>query len=120
MLALSKGSLTPQPFPWRSGRPPPRLLRWAPSLETLSDRGGDPIPTPPRGLLLPCAAGPSVRLWRRCYLRGLPEAQVMGLGDSQPLVSILIPRVTNPVLHSSIPPHPSVHPPQPHLSISPP
>ncbi|NXK54585.1 MTMRB protein, partial [Chauna torquata] len=30
---------------------------------------------PPRGLLLPCAAGPSVRLWRRCYLRGLPEAQ---------------------------------------------
>lgn len=75
VLALSKGSLTPQPFPWRSGRPPPRLLRWAPSLETLSDRGGDPIPPPPRGLLLPCAAGPSVRLWRRCYLRGLPEAQ---------------------------------------------
>ncbi|XP_065585217.1 myotubularin-related protein 11 isoform X3 [Cyrtonyx montezumae] len=75
VLALSKGSLTPQPFPWRSGRPPPRLLRWAPSLESLSDRGGDPIPTPPRGLLLPCAAGPSVRLWRRCYLRGLPEAQ---------------------------------------------
>ncbi|XP_021238367.1 myotubularin-related protein 11 isoform X3 [Numida meleagris] len=75
VLALSKGSLTPQPFPWRSGRPPPRLLRWAPSLETLSDRVGDPIPTPPRGLLLPCAAGPSVRLWRRCYLRGLPEVQ---------------------------------------------
>uniref|UniRef100_A0A669QK99 Myotubularin related protein 11 n=1 Tax=Phasianus colchicus TaxID=9054 RepID=A0A669QK99_PHACC len=75
VLSLSKGSLTPQPFPWRSGRLPPRLLRWAPSLETLSDRGGDRIPTPPRGLLLPCAAGPSVRLWRRCYLRGLPEAQ---------------------------------------------
>ncbi|XP_031462107.1 myotubularin-related protein 11 isoform X3 [Phasianus colchicus] len=117
VLSLSKGSLTPQPFPWRSGRLPPRLLRWAPSLETLSDRGGDRIPTPPRGLLLPCAAGPSVRLWRRCYLRGLPEAQVMGLGDSQPLVSILIPHrsiptpcihptphVTNPVPHSSIPP----------------
>ncbi|XP_052528667.1 myotubularin-related protein 11 isoform X2 [Tympanuchus pallidicinctus] len=130
VLALSKGSLTPQPFPWRSGRPPPRLLRWAPSLETLSDRGGDPIPTAPRGLLLPCAAGPSVRLWRRCYLRGLPEAQVMGLGDSQPLVSILIPctsiptpRVTNPVPHSSTPVciHPNpMHPPQLHLSISPP
>ncbi|NXI64591.1 MTRAB protein, partial [Anseranas semipalmata] len=79
VFVLAKGSLSPQPFPWRSGRPPPRLLRWAPSLESLSERGGStggsPVPTPPRGLLLPCAAGPSVRLWRRCYLRGLPEAQ---------------------------------------------
>lgn len=79
VFALAKGSLCPQPFPWRSGRPPPRLLRWAPSLESLSERGGgsggSPVPAPPRGLLLPCAAGPSVRLWRRCYLRGLPEAQ---------------------------------------------
>ncbi|KAF1580015.1 Myotubularin-related protein 11, partial [Eudyptes chrysocome] len=64
---------------WRSGRPPPRLSRWAPSLESLGERGGSPggnrPPTAPPGLLLPCAAGPSVRLWRRCYLRGLPEAQ---------------------------------------------
>ncbi|GAB0201057.1 myotubularin-related protein 11 [Grus japonensis] len=79
VFTLTKGTLSPQPFPWRSGRPPPRLSRWAPSLESLSDRGGNSggnrPPVPPPGLLLPCAAGPSVRLWRRCYLRGLPEAQ---------------------------------------------
>ncbi|NXO02541.1 MTMRB protein, partial [Rhinopomastus cyanomelas] len=79
VFVLAKGSLSPQPFPWRSSRPPPRLPRWAPSLESLGERGGipggkQPSLTPP-GLLLPCAAGPSVRLWRRCYLRGLPEAQ---------------------------------------------
>ncbi|XP_075580517.1 myotubularin-related protein 11 [Pelecanus crispus] len=79
VFALSKGTLSPQPFPWRSGRPPPRLSRWAPSLESLGERGGSPggnrPSAPAPGLLLPCAAGPSVRLWRRCYLRGLPEAQ---------------------------------------------
>ncbi|NXD88046.1 MTMRB protein, partial [Halcyon senegalensis] len=79
VFVLTKGTLYPQPFPWRSGRPPPRLSRWAPSLENLGERaggGGTPRPPPsPPGLLLPCAAGPSVRLWRRCYLRGLPEAQ---------------------------------------------
>ncbi|NWR54399.1 MTMRB protein, partial [Bucorvus abyssinicus] len=76
VFVLTKGTLSPQPFPWRSGRPPPRLSRWAPSLESLGERGvplGDSRPPP--GLLLPCAAGPSLRLWRRCYLRGLPEAQ---------------------------------------------
>ncbi|XP_068270830.1 myotubularin-related protein 11 [Nyctibius grandis] len=79
VFVLAKGTLSPQPFPWRSGRPPPRLARWAPSLESLGERGGSPggsrPPASPPGLLLPCAAGPSVRLWRRCYLRGLPEAQ---------------------------------------------
>ncbi|NXT22894.1 MTMRB protein, partial [Syrrhaptes paradoxus] len=79
VFVLTKGTLSPQPFPWRSGRPPPRLSRWAPSLENLGERGASagvsrPPPAPP-GLLLPCATGPSVRLWRRCYLRGLPEAQ---------------------------------------------
>ncbi|XP_040433910.1 LOW QUALITY PROTEIN: myotubularin-related protein 11, partial [Falco naumanni] len=77
--ALAKGTLSPQALPWRSGRPPPRLSRWATSLESLGERGGSLggtwPPAPPPGLLLPCAAGPSVRLWRRCYLRGLPEAQ---------------------------------------------
>ncbi|XP_010563913.1 PREDICTED: myotubularin-related protein 11 [Haliaeetus leucocephalus] len=47
--------------------------------ESLGEWGGSPggnrPPAPPPGLLLPCAAGPSVRLWQRCYLRGLPEAQ---------------------------------------------
>ncbi|KAM9624238.1 myotubularin-related protein 11 isoform 3-T3 [Morphnus guianensis] len=79
VFVLTKGTLSPQLFPWRSGRPPPRLSRWAPSLESLGERGGSPggnqPPAPPPGLLLPCAAGPSVRLWQRCYLRGLPEAQ---------------------------------------------
>ncbi|NWZ57188.1 MTMRB protein, partial [Haliaeetus albicilla] len=79
VFVLTKGMLSPQPFPWRSGRPPQRLSRWAPSLESLGEWGGSPggnrPPAPPPGLLLPCAAGPSVRLWQRCYLRGLPEAQ---------------------------------------------
>ncbi|NXW24186.1 MTMRB protein, partial [Circaetus pectoralis] len=79
VFVLTKGTLSPQPFPWRSSRPPPRLSRWAPSLESLGERGDSPggnrSPAPTPGLLLPCAAGPSVRLWRRCYLRGLPEAQ---------------------------------------------
>ncbi|XP_061872123.1 LOW QUALITY PROTEIN: myotubularin-related protein 11 [Colius striatus] len=79
VFALSKGSLCPQPFPWRSGRPPPRLPRFAPSLDSVGERGVNPgggrPPAPPAGLLLPCAAGPSVRLWRRCYLRALPETQ---------------------------------------------
>ncbi|XP_049661554.1 myotubularin-related protein 11 isoform X4 [Accipiter gentilis] len=79
IFVLTKGTLSPQPFPWRSGRPPPRLSRWAPSLESPGEWGGSPggsrPPAAPPGLLLPCAAGPSVRLWQRCYLRGLPEAQ---------------------------------------------
>ncbi|KAM6294223.1 myotubularin-related protein 11 [Aegotheles albertisi] len=80
VFILTKGTLSPQPLPWRSGRPPPRLSRWTPSLESLgggSSLGGGthPPPSPPGGLLLPCSAPPSLRLWRRCYLRGLPEAQ---------------------------------------------
>ncbi|NXW47818.1 MTMRB protein, partial [Nyctiprogne leucopyga] len=70
VFSLTKGTLSPQPFPWRSGRPPPRPSRWvSPS------PGCSRPPEPPPGVLLPSAAGPSVRLWRRCYLRGLPEAQ---------------------------------------------
>ncbi|XP_064355150.1 myotubularin-related protein 11 isoform X2 [Dromaius novaehollandiae] len=78
---LAKGALwpQPQPFPWRSGALGKRLPRWAPSLESLSEpeRGpvGSPLPAPPRGPLLPCAAGPAIRLWRRCYLRAVPEGQ---------------------------------------------
>ncbi|XP_057277723.1 myotubularin-related protein 11 isoform X2 [Pezoporus wallicus] len=72
VFVLTKGALSAQPLPWRGGRSPPHRSRWAPSLESLGEPGGG---RPPLGLLLPCAAGPSVRLWARCYLRGLPEAQ---------------------------------------------
>ncbi|NWR81278.1 MTMRB protein, partial [Centropus unirufus] len=76
VFVLTKGTLSPHPFPWRSSRPVPRLSRWVPSLENLGGSlGGSRPPIAPPGLLLPCAAGPSVRLWRRCYLRGLPETQ---------------------------------------------
>ncbi|XP_064898936.1 myotubularin-related protein 11 isoform X2 [Columba livia] len=68
VLVLSRGSLSPQPLPWRSGRPPARGARVAAG-------GLRAAAGAPPGLLVPCAAGPAVRLWRRCYLRGLPEAQ---------------------------------------------
>ncbi|NXD72417.1 MTMRA protein, partial [Eolophus roseicapillus] len=54
VFVLTKGSLSAQALPWRSGRPPPRHSRWAPSLESPGERGGG---RPPPGLLLPCAAG---------------------------------------------------------------
>ncbi|XP_040854311.1 myotubularin-related protein 11 isoform X1 [Ochotona curzoniae] len=85
---FSKGSLSPlhQLCPWRES---PSLLavssRWLPrsavSSESLADQEwGLPshwgvYPLPP-GLLLPGSLGPQIRLWRRCYLRGRPEAQV--------------------------------------------
>ncbi|XP_025941566.1 splicing factor 3B subunit 4 [Apteryx rowi] len=84
---LAKGALwpQPQPFPWRSKR----LPRWVPSLESLGEPepergpGSSPLPAPPpRGPLLPCAAGPAIRLWRRCYLRAVPEGQAGGEGGS--------------------------------------
>ncbi|KAM6234387.1 myotubularin-related protein 11 isoform 2-T2 [Porphyrio hochstetteri] len=79
VFVLTKGTLSPQPFPWRTSRPPLRPSRRAPSLESLSEWGGNLWgslpPRPPPGLLLPCATGPSIRLWHRCYLRGLPKAQ---------------------------------------------
>uniref|UniRef100_A0A8C3UU80 Myotubularin related protein 11 n=1 Tax=Catharus ustulatus TaxID=91951 RepID=A0A8C3UU80_CATUS len=42
-------------------------------------QGGLLGPCQPRpGLLLPGTAGPCIRLWHRCYLRGLPQEQVLG------------------------------------------
>ncbi|XP_051629997.1 myotubularin-related protein 11 isoform X3 [Manacus candei] len=76
VLALAKGSLCPHPLPWRSGRPPPRPPQRDPPLESRGARGGiSGGSRPPPGLLLPCTAGPCVRLWHRCYLRGLPQEQ---------------------------------------------
>nr|XP_031362727.1 myotubularin-related protein 11 [Lonchura striata domestica] len=75
VLTLAKGSLCPHPLPWWS-RPPLRPpLRGSPSDSQGTQGGllGTCQPTP--GLLLPCTAGPCVRLWHRCYLRGLPQEQ---------------------------------------------
>ncbi|NXT99508.1 MTMRB protein, partial [Buphagus erythrorhynchus] len=53
-------------------RPPHRV---SPS-ESQGTQGGLLGACQPRpGLLLPCTAGPCIRLWHRCYLRGLPQEQ---------------------------------------------
>ncbi|XP_030821302.1 myotubularin-related protein 11 [Camarhynchus parvulus] len=75
VLALAKGSLCPHPLPWWS-RPPPRPPpRGSPSGSQGTLGGLLGTCQPPPGLLLPCTAGPCVRLWHRCYLRGLPQEQ---------------------------------------------
>ncbi|XP_036253707.1 myotubularin-related protein 11 [Molothrus ater] len=75
VLTLAKGSLCPHPLPWWS-RPPPRPpLRGSPSGSQGTLGGLLGTCQPPPGLLLPCTAGPCVRLWHRCYLRGLPQEQ---------------------------------------------
>ncbi|NWY91773.1 MTMRB protein, partial [Loxia curvirostra] len=75
VLTLAKGSLCPQPLPWWS-RPPLRPpLRGSPPGSQGTQGGLLGTRQPPPGLLLPCTAGPCVRLWHRCYLRGLPQEQ---------------------------------------------
>ncbi|CAN8206892.1 unnamed protein product [Coccothraustes coccothraustes] len=75
VLTLAKGSLCPHPLPWWS-RPPPRPpLRGSPPGSQGTRGGLLGTRQPPPGLLLPCTAGPCVRLWHRCYLRGLPQEQ---------------------------------------------
>ncbi|NXN82852.1 MTMRB protein, partial [Bombycilla garrulus] len=78
VLALAKGSLCPHPLPWWS-RPPLRPPHRVSPSESPGMPGGllgtcQPLP----GLLLPCTAGPCIRLWHRCYLRGLPQEQQRG------------------------------------------
>ncbi|NXE98678.1 MTMRB protein, partial [Menura novaehollandiae] len=76
VLTLAKGSLCPHPLPWWSGRPTPRPPHRDPSPEHRGARerlsGGSRAHLGP---LLPCTTGPCVRLWHRCYLRGLPQEQ---------------------------------------------
>ncbi|XP_062367639.1 myotubularin-related protein 11 [Cinclus cinclus] len=75
VLALAKGSLCPHPLPWWS-RPPLRPPhRVSPSESQGMQRGLLGACKPLPGLLLPCTAGPCIRLWHRCYLRGLPQEQ---------------------------------------------
>ncbi|NXR68657.1 MTMRB protein, partial [Rhadina sibilatrix] len=75
VLTLAKGSLCPQPLPWW-GRPPLRPPHRVSPPESQGRPGGLLGSCHPRpGLLLPCTAGPCIRLWHRCYLRGLPQEQ---------------------------------------------
>ncbi|XP_041331168.1 myotubularin-related protein 11 isoform X2 [Pyrgilauda ruficollis] len=75
VLTLAKGSLCPHPLPWWS-RPPLRPpLRVSPSDSQGTQGGLLGTRQPSQGLLLPCTAGPCIRLWHRCYLRGLPQEQ---------------------------------------------
>ncbi|NXR86761.1 MTMRB protein, partial [Hypocryptadius cinnamomeus] len=75
VLTLAKGSLCPHTLPWWS-RPPLRPpLRVSPSDSQGTQWGLLGTCQPPPGLLLPCTAGPCIRLWHRCYLRGMPQEQ---------------------------------------------
>ncbi|NXH61063.1 MTMRB protein, partial [Rhabdornis inornatus] len=75
VLALTKGSLCPHALPWWS-RPPLRPPHRVSPSESQGTQGGLlGACQPPPGLLLPCTAGPCIRLWHRCYLRGLPQEQ---------------------------------------------
>ncbi|NXY38690.1 MTMRB protein, partial [Pomatorhinus ruficollis] len=78
VLTLAKGSLCPHSLPWWS-RPPLRPPQRVSPSESQGTQGGL-LGTchPPPGLLLPCTAGPCIRLWHRCYLRGLPQEQQRG------------------------------------------
>lgn len=78
VLTLAKGSLCPHPLPWWS-RPPLHPPHRVSPPESWGMQGGVLGGCwPPPGLLLPCTAGPCIRLWHRCYLRGLPQEQVVG------------------------------------------
>lgn len=84
MLMLAKGSLCPHALPWWS-RPPLRPPLRVSAPESQGTQGGllGGCRAPP-GLLLPCTAGPCIRLWHRCYLRALPQEQVLGkLGTAE-------------------------------------
>ncbi|XP_068851435.1 LOW QUALITY PROTEIN: myotubularin-related protein 11 [Aphelocoma coerulescens] len=75
VLMLAKGSLCPHPLPWWS-RPPLHPPHRVSPPESWGMQGGLLGGCcPPPGLLLPCTAGPCIRLWHRCYLRGLPQEQ---------------------------------------------
>ncbi|XP_060113259.1 myotubularin-related protein 11 [Heteronotia binoei] len=85
MFLSSKGSLSLQTqlFPWKNGSLSKKFSRWAllsegPGEQDRPSRGKPGPRHLPRKdrLLLPLPAGPFIRLWRRCYLRGSPEVQV--------------------------------------------
>ncbi|XP_042296751.1 myotubularin-related protein 11 [Sceloporus undulatus] len=87
LYLFSKGSLTLQShfFPWKNGSLSKKgsrrtLLPEGPGEQERSLRGNSLsvrlLGCDDELLLLPSHAGPSVRLWKRCYLRGNPDIQV--------------------------------------------
>ncbi|XP_053134260.1 myotubularin-related protein 11 isoform X2 [Hemicordylus capensis] len=85
LYVFSKGCLSLQThfFPWKNGSISKRGSRRAHLSEGPGDQERAPRAKPSnflghhdRQLLLPRYAGPWVRLWKRCYLRGNPEIQV--------------------------------------------
>ncbi|NXR80645.1 MTMRB protein, partial [Pycnonotus jocosus] len=78
VLTLAKGSLCPHTLPWWSRAPLRPPHRVSPSESQGTSGGLLGTCHPPPGLLLPCTAGPCIRLWHRCYLRGLPQEQQRG------------------------------------------
>ncbi|XP_034612347.1 myotubularin-related protein 11 isoform X3 [Trachemys scripta elegans] len=80
---FAKGALSPQIhlFPWKNGSLSKKGWWRAQSSESLSEQDRSlrskpsGCPLQPEGLLLPASAGPLIRLWRRCYLRGSQEVQ---------------------------------------------
>uniref|UniRef100_A0A8C3FP48 Myotubularin related protein 11 n=1 Tax=Chrysemys picta bellii TaxID=8478 RepID=A0A8C3FP48_CHRPI len=80
---FAKGALSPQThlFPWKNGSLSKKGWWRAQSSESLSEQDRSlrskpsGCPQQPEGLLLPASAGPLIRLWRRCYLRGSQEVQ---------------------------------------------
>ncbi|XP_067328463.1 myotubularin-related protein 11 [Anolis sagrei] len=88
LYLFSKGSLTLQPqlFPWKNGS----LAKRGSRRNLIPEGSGEAekvtrgsklfhgrLPDPEDGLLLfPSFSGPSVRFWKRCYLRGNPDVPV--------------------------------------------
>uniref|UniRef100_A0A8C5TJC3 Myotubularin related protein 11 n=1 Tax=Malurus cyaneus samueli TaxID=2593467 RepID=A0A8C5TJC3_9PASS len=66
------------PSPCPGGTALPCSPRSGCPLQNAGTQGGLLGLSAPPGLLLPAPPGPCVQLWHRCYLRGLPQEQVLG------------------------------------------
>lgn len=85
LYLFSKGSLSLQThlFPWKNGSVSKKSFRWAQLLENAGEqdraskkKSGGGLNHQGGPLLLSSHAGPSIQLWKRCYLRGNTERQV--------------------------------------------
>ncbi|KAJ6652445.1 hypothetical protein lerEdw1_011563 [Lerista edwardsae] len=86
LYSFSKGSLSLQThlFPWKNGSVSKRSFRWAQLLEGSGEQDRASRRRKSSGglahhggpMLLSSHAGPSIQLWKRCYLRGNTDVQV--------------------------------------------